>query len=144
MTIEQVKSAAEVELESLKVALLPLQQDWKENHSKYWQGLQNPQTLPKDGVDGSVDPDLARPPLPSWDDFGVTELPVSIPYSVRCDEYVCEECGSDHDHDVVGFFVLVLFVWGTNPEVRWTKRSKREDGEWVDEDWTSEQIGPFA
>ena len=137
MTIETVKAAAELQLESLKTNLLPRQNTWVETHDKFWQGLQNPPDLPLDGTNGTVDPDLARPPLPSWEDFGIT-LPVSIPYSVRCDEYVNRDAGT------VGFYVLVLFLWGSDPEVRWTNRSRREGGEWVDEGWTSEQIGPFV
>ena len=143
MTIEQVKSAAEAELESLKGALLPLQNTWIEVHNKYWQGVQNPSNIPRDGANGTVDPDLARPPLPSWDDFGIT-LPSSIPYSVRCDEYVCTGCDTDHSSDTVGFYAVVLFLWGSDPEVWWTNRSRREGGEWADEGWTSEQIGPFV
>ena len=142
MSIETVKAAAEFYLGELKVILLPLQEEWVESHNRYWQGRQNPQELPHDGVNGTVDPDLARPPMPSWEDFGVN-LPVSSPFSVRCDEFVCEGCHLGHDEDATGFFVLVLFTWGSNPGMRWTKRSKHEDGAWTDEDWVSEQIGPI-
>ena len=143
MSIETVKAAAEIQLESLKTTLLPLQNDWIQTNDKFWQGRQNPQELPHDGINGTIDPDLSRPPMPSWEDFGVS-LPISIPYSVRCDEFVCEECGLDHDHEAAGFFVLVLFTWGSSPEMKWTKRSKHEDGAWIDEDWVSEQIGPIV
>ncbi|MBG94869.1 MAG: hypothetical protein CL793_06410 [Chloroflexi bacterium] len=143
MSIETVKASAEIQLEALKVTLLPLQEEWAESHTRYWQGRQNPQELPRNGVSGTVDPDLARRPMPSWEDFGVT-LPDSIPYSVRCDEFVCEGCHLGHDDLVTGFFVLVLFTWGSNPEIRWIKRSKYEGGAWTDEDWVSEQMGPIV
>lgn len=135
MTIDEVQVAAEAGLDALKASLPSLQNLWVETNDRCWQGVQNPSVLPADGDTGSVDPDLARSPLPSWSEFGVT-FSGDHPFSVRCDEFV--------SGDAIGFHAVVVFQWGSDPVVIWSKKSRWEDGDWVDEDWGQLEMGPIA
>jgi len=104
MTLEQIKSEAELYLASLQDEILPLQETYIGNVGKYWQGAGTPDPPPEDGAVGIPDPDAAISGLPSWSAFGAT-LPFSAPFAVRCDEL-------KYPPGTRGFSLVTYFIWG--------------------------------
>jgi len=85
MSLDTIKSEAELYLSSLQDQILPLQESYLLTAGNYWQGVGTPTPTPVDGSIGNPDPNVARSGMPSWFGFGAT-LPFSAPFAVSCDE----------------------------------------------------------
>jgi hypothetical protein len=124
MSVDSIKSEAELYLSSLKDQILPLQQSYVGTNGNYWQGIGTPEPPPEDGATGNPDPTVARQGLPSWQTFGAT-LPMSAPFAVRCDEEKWPD-GSP------AFVLVTYFGWDGGI---WTGSIRYKGSDWEDLDW---------
>jgi hypothetical protein len=124
MTLEQIKSEAELFLSSMMDQIEPLQETYLSSVGKYWQGLGTPNPSPEDGAIGTPDPDVAREGLPSWSSFGVT-LPSSAPFAIRVDE---EKWPSG----ARAYVAVTYFGWDDGV---WTGSNRFKGGSWEGFSW---------
>ena len=83
MTVDQIKSEAELYLSFLQDQILPLQASFLLDNGKYWIGESTPEPIPEDGSIGNPNPNASHSGYPSWSDFGAT-VPGSAPFAVLC------------------------------------------------------------
>jgi hypothetical protein len=130
MTLEQIKTEAELFLSSMQDQIEPLQDTYLSSVGKYWQGYGTANPPPEDGSIENPDPNAAIAGLPSWSSFGAS-LPSSAPFAVRVDE----EKWPDGTR---AFVCVTYFGWDGG---LWTGSNRFKGGAWEGLQWVYFKMG---
>ena len=126
MTLEEIKSEAELYLTSLQDQIQTLQESFLSDNGKYWIGQSTPSPIPEDGDIGIPNPNASIGGYPSWHEFGAT-VPSSAPFAVLCNS-------AKLPSGEMSFSVGAVFGWDGGT---WMGRSIHDFRtlSWIDIDW---------
>lgn len=120
---------ADTILADLKAALAPIQADYFALKGRYWQGLQTPLAIPKDG--GEATPEKAHHPTDqaeTWEDIAVP-FPSALPIAVEVHVY---DGPSGHGYILLGKVELA--------GKRWMRAINVGPETWRTREWTAQPV----